>query len=166
MNGFVAARFGDPKSDDARNKFVNAIRDDGASLRNDAHAYCLDSPASERFTRAWILARWKAHERHAKRAGARFIGAYEGGSHETPNRNLLKSRSIKAWWTNYHWGEEGADVVRQINLSLIDAFPGVVLSNYTGVGEVGGHPWNDGLQGENTEMQRMWREFGRPASPE
>ncbi len=163
-NGFVEARFGDPKSNEARTAFEKAIAEDGEALKDEARDYCLNSPASTRFTKAWIIARWKAHDLMAKRGGVRLIGAYEGGSHETPHRNLLKSRTIKDWWTDYHWGVQGADVVRQINLDLIDLFPGVILSNYTGMSEVGGHPWNDGHYDENTEMQQMWREFGRPAN--
>ena len=52
-------------------------------------------------------------------------------------------------------------MVRQINLSLIEAFPGVILSNYGSSGPIGDAPWLDGHYGQKTDMMRMWEEFGR-----
>ena len=63
----------------------------------------------------------------------------------------------------YHWSAQGADVCRRINNDLIEAFPGIVISNYKSIGALSPDaPWNDGHYAKPTPMMKMWDEFSRP----
>lgn len=153
---------GASEDDELREAWEAAIDADGEGLKRKLHDYCVDGPATEVATRAWILKNWRAHRRIAERHGLRIIGAYEGGSHDNPRKLLKQSEKFRSWWRDYHWGPYGADVVRQVNRSIIEAFPGVIVSNYASIGEIGGAPWFDGHYTEETDMLRMWDEFARP----
>ncbi|MEO1251113.1 MAG: hypothetical protein AAFW81_02055 [Pseudomonadota bacterium] len=164
-NTFAEKQFGPLDAPGTRRAFEAAIRDDGEALMRALHDYCLNARAGAHSLH-WVLSKWREHATIAKNAGVDFIGAYEGGSHDMLASDLAASPTIRSWWTDFHWGPLGADVVRQINLSLIEAFPGVMLSNYTGMGDIGGHPWDDGHYSKDTAMLQMWREFYRPRSQE
>ncbi|MEL6111921.1 MAG: hypothetical protein AAFR20_03865 [Pseudomonadota bacterium] len=114
------------------------------------------------FDKNWVRLRWAEHATIANTLGVPIIGAYEGGSHDNPPEALAASQKFLDWWTRYHWGPRGVEVVRQINNAIIDAYPGVMLSNFVTHGKVGDprHPWNDGHYGRKTLMTRMWQEYG------
>ena len=137
------------------------IRNDPSGLRQRLHDHYTQSPANIVLTKNWIVNRWKAHQKAASEFGAALIGAYEGGSHDQPPPELAESETFLTWWRDYHWGPMGSDVVRQVNQEIIDAFPGVILSNFIGVSESGlwQSPWNDGHYGEQNAMIDMWKEF-------
>lgn len=139
-----------------------AIDKDPEGLKRRYYDYCLNGPASAASTRPWILRAWRKHRALANKEGLRIIGAYEGGSHDRTPKGLGRSKKFKKWWTDYHWGPQGADVVRQVNLSIIEEFPGVILSNYVSMGNIGGAPWFDGHYSQKTDMLDMWDEFARP----
>ena len=145
-----------------RRAWEKAIDEDREGLMRRHRDYCLNGPAGVIATRAWVMRNWRAHRRAAEAAGVRIIGAYEGGSHDQPPRETRQSEKFKKWWTDYHWGPYGADVVRQVNLAIIEEFPGVILSNYAGMGGIGGAPWIDGHYALETDMLRMWDEFAKP----
>lgn len=153
---------GASEGDDLRRAWEAAIDADPEGLKKRLHDYCVDGPASEGATRAWILKNWRAHRQIAERHGLSILGAYEGGSHDNPGELLSQSDTFRAWWREYHWGPHGADVVRQVNLAIAKEFPGVILSNYAGIGGVGGAPWFDGHYAEETDMLHMWDEFAKP----
>lgn len=162
-NAFLERRFGNSSDPASIARAETSIAAAPAKLKSELRDFCLGEPVPGALTGKWVLAQWKAHDRIARAEGLRLIGAYEGGSHDNLDDAWRQSEAVHDWWTDYHWGEEGADVVRQINLSLIDAFPGVILSNYTGFGQPGGSPWDDGHPAQETAMMAMWREFARPA---
>ena len=145
-----------------RRAWEKAIDEDREGLMRRHHDFCLNGPANAVATRAWVMRNWRAHRRAAASAGVRIIGAYEGGSHDEPPGDVRKSEKFKRWWTDYHWGPYGADVVRQVNLAIVEEFPGVILSNYAGMGGIGAAPWLDGHYALETDMLRMWDEFARP----
>ena len=106
---------------------------------------------------------WKEHQKFATEGGSRLIGAYEGGSHLKPPKELSESKEFMKWWRDYHWGPQGADVARSINKELIETFPGVIVANYESIGELSAaNPWIDGHYARPTPMLRMWDEFARP----
>ncbi len=117
------------------------------------------------YSKNWVVNRWREHKAVADQYGVNIIGAYEGGSHDSVPEELSKSEIFSSWWKDYHWGTYGSDVVRQINQAIIDEYPNIILSNFTGIGEVGvwRSPWLDGHYTEETDMDRMWREFGKSA---
>lgn len=158
---FSKMRFGDPKNAATLRAFEKAIRNDANALSSDIHDFCLEGPATTLSTKNWVLSHWRQHNAIAKKEGIQFIGAYEGGAGDGLPSELSQSTKIKKFWESYLWGEDGADVARQINQALVDTFPGVILSNYISIGPVGGPIWVDGGYDENTPMQQMWQEFSR-----
>lgn len=123
----------------------------------------LKGGASVKSSAPWLVARWKEHEAMARRGGSRFIGAYEGGSHLKPPKELARSAAFRRWWMDYHWGEDGADVARTVNETLIAAFPNAIIANYESIGDIRPEsPWIDGHYAAPTPMMRMWDEFARP----
>ena len=143
--------------------YEREIITNGSALKSRLHSYYTNSSEDVILTKAWIVERWKRHREMAATYNAKIIGAYEGGSHDNPPPELIQSEIFKNWWSEYHWGVEGSDVVRQVNRAIIDEFPGVILSNFTPIGASGDHrsPWYDGHYSENTEMSRMWSTFER-----
>ncbi|MEO0611694.1 MAG: hypothetical protein AAFY83_00050 [Pseudomonadota bacterium] len=123
--------------------------------------YTRGGPGVE-FDKNWVLARWRDHEMVAQKIGVPIIGAYEGGSHDNPPEALTASAKFVDWWTRYHWGPRGVEVVRQVNKAIIARHRGAMLSNFVTHGKVGDprHPWNDGHYYRETLMSRMWKDFG------
>lgn len=154
--------FGELKGDDLIKRWEEAIREDPEGLKKRLHDYFVDSPQNVAGTRRWILWRWRLQEEAARKEGSRLIGAYEGGSNNNPPKALMSSPVFAAWWKDYHWGDYGADVVRQVNATIIKTFPEVMLANYGGLGVIGKRPWFDGHYAEDTAMLRMWDEFAIP----
>lgn len=161
---FGETAFGDIDGEALRAEWERSIDEDPEGLKKRLRDNCVNAPAWVKGSLAWVVKNWRDHERIAKKEGVRLIGAYEGGSHDSPPTPLRESEKFRAWWKEYHWGPYGADVVRQVNLAIIDAFPGVILSNYASIGAVGdpNAPWIDGHYAEETAMLRMWDEFAKP----
>lgn len=159
---FGESAFGKLSDDELRAAWEQAIYADREGLKKRLRDYCVNGPASEGATRAWIVKNWRAHQQLAEKEGIKLLGAYEGGSHDYPKKLLRESEKFRAWWKEYHWGPYGADVVRQVNRAVAEAFPGIILSNYASMGEIGDAPWFDGHYAEETAMLRMWDEFANP----
>lgn len=116
----------------------------------------LNGPSTEIATKAWILARFADHAREGAKYGVGIIGAYEGGSHfEKP------SEMPKAAYAAWHWGEAGARINKAVNEALVEAYPGIVLSNYVLAGPQGGQPWFEGEYGEESAMNESWADYLR-----
>jgi len=109
----------------------------------------------------WIVEKWHKHNAIAQKYGSFLLGAYEGGSHAYPPHELHKSEIFMTWWEDFHWGEFGADVCRQINKAIINEFPGTMIANYGGKGPTGiaHRPWYEGSYSHQNAMQEMWQEF-------
>ncbi|MGE0182690.1 MAG: hypothetical protein AB7F91_07475 [Parvularculaceae bacterium] len=127
----------------------------------------VEGPPNVKADGAWVIARWREHKAYAEKGGSHFIGAYEGGSHLLPPKELIQSKEFLDWWLAWHWSEGGADVARTINRNIVEAFPGVILANYESIGVLGPRaPWNDGHYARSTPMMDMWDEFAKPAGAE
>jgi len=125
----------------------------------------LNGPPNMVNTTAWNLANWREHRKIAEKFGARFLGAYEGGSHLDIYGDLKKSGDFRRWWTEFHWGPRGAEIARAYNRALLAEFPDAVLANYVGSGGDPdlSAPWTDGHYAEPTALSRVWDEFADPA---
>ncbi len=143
-------------------KWIAEIERDPKGFADRISTLLTSGPRDVKATGPWLLARYAEHKAIAEKAGSRFLGGYEGGSHLTPPKELKKSSAFATWWMAYHWSEQSAEVNRKINNDLIKAFPGIVLSNYKGVGTLTvDAPWNDGHYAQPTPMMKMWDEFAR-----
>ena len=137
------------------------IAADPSGLSRRLRSYFTQSDDTVPLTKKWILKRWAAHAAAAREVGATFIGAYEGGSHDTPLYALTQSETFVNWWKEYHWGPHGVAVIREINAALLAQHPGTILSNFVSMGTVGepNNPWIDGFYTRPTAMLAMWTEF-------
>lgn len=163
FNAISKSLFGTPTPAEYAPMWIAAIREDPDALAEKVTKLLTDGPADVKLTSAWIVAHWRMHEAIATKAGSRFIGAYEGGSHLVPPEALAQSKPFLDWWLAYHWGEAGAGVARDVNRDLIEAFPGAIISNYKSIGRPGPqNPWIDGHPAAPTPMLKMWDEFARP----
>ena len=137
------------------------IARDGDALERRIHAHYLEGGVEALYGKEWVLQRWRSHRDIGAQFGVPILGAYEGGSHDNPPAELMASTAFADWWENYHWGPYGADVVRQINLAILEEFPGIMLSDFATIGEIGTgkSPWRDGHYAKPTHMMKMWREF-------
>lgn len=143
--------------------WIAEIEKDPEGFARRVSAMLTDGPKTVKATGPWIIARFREHQALAERAGSRFLGGYEGGSHFTTPKELATSKTFRDWWMAYHWSAQGADVCRRINNDLIEAFPGIVISNYKSIGALSPDaPWNDGHYAKPTPMMKMWDEFARP----
>lgn len=163
FNAIGAALFGSDDPAAYAPKWLAAIDEDQGALEARLSAHLKSGPAGAKLTVPWIAAQWAEHRKIAEKSGSRFLGAYEGGSHLLPPKQLTQSKAFLAWWEAYHWGDDGADVARAVNRRLIDEFPGAIIANYESIGEIKPNsPWIDGHYARPTPMLKMWDEFARP----
>ncbi|MEL7488996.1 MAG: hypothetical protein AAGJ87_17515, partial [Pseudomonadota bacterium] len=137
-----------------------AIANDPVGVMEAVNEHIINGPANKLATRDWIVSNWRAHRAEADQFGVRIIGAYEGGSHLQPPRQLLQSPAFQSWWLDYHWGAYGAEVMRAVNDAVIEEFPDAILSNFLSIGAPGDNIWIDGHYAEPTPVTDMWAEFG------
>lgn len=164
FNAIGAALFGSDRPAVYAPLWIEAIRKDPEALERRLTTLLKDGPATVKLTGPWVVAQWKEHRKFAEGAGGRFLGAYEGGSHLVPPKELANSKEFLGWWMAYHWGPNGADIGRTLNRQLIDAFPGVVIANYESIGAIKPEsPWIDGHYAKPTPVMEMWDEFARPS---
>lgn len=155
--------FGETPAGEVTARWIAAAKKDPDGLGRRISAHIIDGPASAKATAAWIVDSWGRHRQIALEFGSTFIGAYEGGSHLNIPVELSQSPEFMAFWTDFHWGERGAEIARQVNRRLIEAYPGVIISNFLSIGQLKGTaPWMDGHYAKRTPMMRMWDEFARP----
>lgn len=162
FNEMSAAMFGSKNPVEYAPKWIAEAERDPKGLASRVSTMLASGPSNVKATGPWILARFAEHKAIAEKAGSRFLGAYEGGSHLTLPKELRTSSAFQAWWMTYLWSEQNAAVNRKINNDLIKAFPGIVLSNYKAIGTLTATaPWNDGHYARSTPMMEMWDEFAR-----
>ncbi len=139
----------------AWNAAIAADPDAAAKTRAD---FLVNGPANSTGTLNWIVKQFHAHAAEAQKYGVKMIGAYEGGNHDSPPKQIPRS-----FYDQYAWGPEGARVNTEVQKALIAAFPGIILSNYVLFGPAkGGQPWHDGSPENPTDMSRSWDAFKRP----
>ncbi|MFN3960701.1 MAG: hypothetical protein ACK4NP_12415 [Parvularculaceae bacterium] len=155
--------FGETPESEVAARWIEAAKKDPEALARRISDHIINGPASAKATAAWLVDYWGRHRKIALEFGSTFIGAYEGGSHLNLPGDLARSPEFMAFWTEFHWGAQGADIARQINRRLIAAYPGVIISNFLSIGPLkGAAPWMDGHYIRPTPMMRMWDEFARP----
>ncbi len=163
FDAMSAAMFGSDKPEIYAPLWRDAIREDPEAFAGRVSTLLKSGPKNVKANGPWVVARWAEHQRIAEQHGSRLIGAYEGGSHLVPPKELANSKDFLDWWTVFHWGEDGADIARQVNRDLIEAFPGAIIANYESIGAIQpGKPWIDGHYAKPTPMLKMWDEFARP----
>lgn len=163
---FAKNRFGDKEGDPLVRAWENAIDQDPEQLKRDLRNFCVEGPWTISRNLNHVVHNWRRHDNILRKHGIRLIGAYEGGSHDRPKKELRASDKFNSWWLEFQWGPYGADIVRQTNLAVIEAFPGTILSDFDTIGVVGSAPWLEGHYAHKTDLMRVWDEFARPQQPQ
>jgi len=148
-------------------RFASEVEADPIGLARRLADLYVDGPNDVYATRGWVVNRFQAHSAVGLTFGVKFIGAYEGGSHDLAPPFFSSdygdsNELLKEWYEDYMWGSEGARVNNSVNDAVAQAFPGIILSNYVTYGPTGSQPWFDGFEGENLAMQVSWSKYYRP----
>ncbi len=117
-------------------------------------------PAPRKQNIAWVVAQSKRHAQIAEQYGVRYIGQYEGSSHDMLDRELAKNPKAVAFYKAWQSGPRHAALIRLQAEQMSKAFPGVpgvILSNYQHYANEGVNPkgpWIfNTLWGEETEAE-------------
>ena len=105
----------------------------------------------------------RAQEAVAESGGVRFIGDYEGESHDAASAPLRDDPAFKDWYFKV-WmdGPEGERLTKGWMKALYAENPEAIIANYKGacVREIR-YPWCDGIAGEDTGRNRGLRAYLR-----
>ena len=155
-NGCWATLF--PDKDSRASALADAVRVAPAKLIGRIED-CVLRNKSAKGSLPTLLRRWAGHKAKVESFGAKFIGAYEGGSHFSKKK--FETKDVSAFRQSFLRSARAAAINTKVNAALITQFPDAVLANYVIGAPAGKAPWNDGLIGENTYMQQSWRQFER-----
>ena len=72
----------------------------------------------------------RAHKAAAEAAGARFIGAYEGDSHDIMSAGLKASAGAVALFNEWHEGPEHGAAIAAVAAGLKAIDPSLIMANY------------------------------------
>ncbi len=110
----------------------------------------------------WIVRQSLGHKEVAESFGARFIGQYEGSSHDTLDSELAKNPEILQFYKDFWTGPHGAAIIRLHADRMSEALPGAILSNYqqwSFEGVKPDRPWIEGTPwGPPTEAEQALEE--------
>ncbi len=141
-----------------RAEWLRRFEVDPAALAQYLTDFMID-PRPRRQNVAWVVAQSKRHRQIAVQYGVRYLGQYEGSSHDTLDRELAKNAAALAFYQDWQRGPRHAALIRLQAEQMRAAFPdGVVLSNYQhwsndGVSPKG--PWIfNTLWGAQTDAER------------
>ncbi len=112
---------------------------------------------------AWVVSQSLKHQQIATRFGARYIGQYEGSSHDLLDGELAKIPEVVAFYKDWQAGPRHAELIRlqaeQMRAAFADSPDGggVILSNYQHYSSKGVNPkapWIfNTLWGEETDAE-------------
>jgi len=129
------------KGDAWRAEWLLRLDADPEAFAQFLYDYMAD-PAPKRLNVAWVVAQSKLHRQAAEGFGARFIGQYEGSSHDILDRILADNAKALAFYRTWQQGPHHAALIRLHADKMREAFPdgpggpGAILSNY--------QHWSDG----------------------
>ncbi|MEO1013707.1 MAG: hypothetical protein AAFX08_00825 [Pseudomonadota bacterium] len=136
-----------------RAEWLSLLEKDPERLADTIERWLSDGPAVHA-TRNWLIAKHRAHASLAEAFGARYIGNYEGGSHDILDRELKKNPKAVEFYQSFMASDRAAQVLRRVNESIAQAFPGVIISDFRRIGEKEGDhdPWIEQYYGEPTPV--------------
>jgi hypothetical protein len=162
-----------PPGQDFATAFLNEIRRDRAGLMKRIVDWSITGGPSGKVdgTLPFVVERRRQHEAIAARYGARFIGDYEGESHETGVPQLASNADYVKFMKDLRYGPEGERMTRAWVEALRKQNPNAMISNFVGVSEGNSPraglltPWQDCYYGESCGRERALEPYLRPASP-
>lgn len=122
--------FGAPLTQSAwATRWLSDLAADRAALRNRITNYMLSQNAMPQNV-AWVLVQAAAHKAEAERAGARWIGEYEGDSHDIMEAALAGNPDAVTLFREWHESADHgrATAMRAAGLKALD--PKAIMANY------------------------------------
>jgi hypothetical protein len=107
---------------------------DPVAFRQKLNDYLL-SPTPMRANLAFYKANVRAHQAVAEAAGARWIGNYEGDSHEKLDQNLVSNPAALALFRSWHESDEYGRIIRAIGDDVRQMNPNAFIANYVFCGK-------------------------------
>lgn len=135
--------FGSPMSQQAwEARWLSDLASNPAGLRARITAYMLDAAAKPQ-NAAWVIARTREHKKAAEDRGARYIGKYEGDSHDVMTSALAANARAVALFTEWHESADHGRVIAKIAADLKAIDPTLIMANYAycAGGRGPGSPW-------------------------
>jgi len=147
-----------------RAAWLKRLEEDAAGLA-EALAACLieGAPGGGGGLRR-MMSHFRAHDRLAREFGVRYIGNYEGGSHDMLDEALKRNPAAVAFYRDFQRSERAARVRRAVDEAYLAAFPGKMLSEYNRLGVMEGpfNPWYEQAWGETSPLTETLDAFLRP----
>ncbi len=149
--------FGEPLSKaDWTKRWKAAFRADPGALAQRIEDYLLDQRPMGRNLQALINFR-RDNAAVAAEFGARFIGEYEGGSHDTLERALAADRKISAFYREFLRSERAGRIQTAVISALLADAPDAMVSNFEIANPSGDNPWGDIIHiGDTTPVHEAW----------
>lgn len=148
--------FGAPDADAWRAEWLARLKNDPAALEKTIEDWLINGP-NVRATLNWLIASHREHRAIAEKFGAKYLGNYEGGSHDTLDRELAKNQDAVEFYQRFMRGEPGARVLDAVNQALIAENPAVIISDFNRIGVMKDAfpPWHEQVYGDDTPIVRM-----------
>lgn len=126
-------------------KWLADLAADRAGLWRRITDYLRD-PAPKPQNVAWIGAQWRAHKAAAEAAGARFVGAYEGDSHQKMSRAMAANAEAVALFDEWHESADHGRVILDVAAEIKAIDPTLIMANYglRAGGRSPSAPWIEG----------------------
>lgn len=115
-----------------------------------------------------VIAQRALNRAEAEKAGAFFLGDYEGGDHDMGPKYLRGEPAFVAFMRRYRWGPQGERVTRAWIEAMRADDPDAAIANFGGAqfvfaGDSLANPWADGHYSEDTGRKRALQDYLRNA---
>ncbi|GAB4519440.1 MAG: hypothetical protein Kow00133_05150 [Amphiplicatus sp.] len=161
--------FSAPDNDAHRQMWLDAIAQKGAdALARELSDWVIgggpDGNAPGSIPR--VIHQRALNRNEAEKAGAFFLGDYEGGDHDMGPKYLRSEPAFADFMRAWRWGPEGERVTRAWIEAMRADDPDGVIANFAGAqfvfsGSTLANPWADGHYSEDTGRKRALEEFLR-----
>ena len=106
---------------------------------------------------AWVLARIQEHVDALTAWGAKYLGCYEGSSHDTYYGD---NPVVQAFATSFFQSAYNAEILRDSAEKFFAAHPGKIFSDFNGTGRPEpNRAWIEGPPGVETPARAVWAEI-------
>lgn len=159
------ALFGARNADEWRRKWLAALQRNPEDLSRRIEMHITEGADSVSGAQAWIINRRRAHRDIAASFGADFIGDYEGGSHDTLDRELKKIPEAVEFYRAFMRSEYAARIQKSVTDALVREFPDAIVADFWRIGVTNGahDPWVEQIWDDPTPVTDVLDSYLRDA---
>ena len=110
-------------------RWLSDLAANRAGLKARIIAYLAD-PSPKPQNAAWVIARTREHKQAAEARGARYIGKYEGDSHDVMMPALAKNAAAVALFHEIYESPEHGQIILKLAADLKAIDPSIIIANY------------------------------------